>query len=295
MRRKLYASACPFVYSDDLLRGRPPLKSPRFDGSDDDDNDDDNDDDDGEKIPKSDVDKMIREAVAAEVKGLKANSKKLKAEKEAAEEALKAFEGIDPEKVRALLEQVEGDEETQLLKDGKIEEVVAKRTERLVTAKDKEIEARDKRISELETENSDLNDRLQKKIVDGALRDAATKAGVVPTAIDDAVYRGSRVFVVGDDDTPIAKDGEDTLFGKDGKTPLTPLEYMEGMKETAPHWFPTSSGGGANGAKGGSDKTPNPFDRKAGTWNLTEQALLKKSDPAKYERLKAAAGDQQAA
>ena len=43
----------------------------------------------------------------------------------------------------------------------------------------------------------------------------------------------------------------DSVFGKDGKTPLTPVEWAESLKETAPHLFPRAEGSGAGGHKPG--------------------------------------------
>jgi len=41
----------------------------------------------------------------------------------------------------------------------------------------------------------------------------------------------------------------DILFGKDGKTPLSPEEWADSLKETAPHLFPRAEGTGAGGHK----------------------------------------------
>ena len=66
------------------------------------------------------------------------------------------------------------------------------------------------------------------------------------------------------------------------------------MKETAPHWFPPSSGSGAGGADEKGHTKPNPFIRGV-HFNLTEQARIKKENEPLYDRLKAEAARAKAA
>ncbi len=40
-------------------------------------------------------------------------------------------------------------------------------------------------------------------------------------------------------------------MGKDGRTPLTPVEWIDSLKESAPHLFPSASGTGAGNSKSG--------------------------------------------
>ena len=78
---------------------------------------------------------------------------------------------------------------------------------------------------------------------------AATKAGIHQHAIDDALLRARSMFRLNDDGQAVQFDQDgNVVIGKDGKTPFTPNEWLDGMKETAPHWFPAgNSGGGVGG------------------------------------------------
>ena len=74
-----------------------------------------------------------------------------------------------------------------------------------------------------------------------------------------------------------------------GVTPgIAPEIWLSEMQEKRPHWWPTSTGGGAGGGKGdgGFDKNPWSGDH----WNLTSQAHAIRENKAKAERMATAAG-----
>jgi hypothetical protein len=171
---------------------------------------------------------------------------------EAMAAALKPYEGIDPVKTRALLAQFEDADEAALIAQGKdgIEKVIARRMEKHTAAQQKLI---DKAIEEKEGA-LEVAQAFMDRVLDNNIRAAATKAGIHPGAVDDALLRARLVFSIDDDGNAVQfdDDGETIVLGKDGKTPFSPDEWFEGMKESAPHWFPaSSSGGGATGSRGG--------------------------------------------
>lgn len=107
--------------------------------------------------------------------------------------------------------------------------------------------------TDLEAERDDWKGKSEKSskllseaLVDTGLRTAATNAGVLPEAITDAVARGLKVFALGDEGAVLAKKPNgDVIYGSDGKTSMTPGEYMEGLKSEAGFLFGKSKGGGA--------------------------------------------------
>jgi len=195
------------------------------------------------------VQALIDAAVATAVTGLKTKNGELIGDTKKLKEQLQAFEGIDPVKVKAILSRFANDEEAKLIAEGKIDEVLNKRTERMradfegkLTAATTTAEAAAKRAL-----------AFQGRVLDDAIRAAAAKAGLHQHAIDDALFRARSMFTLDDDGQAVqlGADGKPVL-GKDGKSPFTPLEWLEGMKEKAPHWYPASaSGGGAGGGGGG--------------------------------------------
>ena len=101
----------------------------------------------------------------------------------------------------------------------------------------------------LETLVKGRDEQLARLAIDDAVRDAASRVGLVPAAVDDALGRGRRVFTLDEAGTPVARDAEGAVIpGADGERPMTPAEWLESMKESAPHWWPPSSGAGAPGA-----------------------------------------------
>ena len=121
-----------------------------------------------------------------------------------------------------------------------------KRTERLRADVDKQIKAANERADKAEAFSNKFRDR----VLGDAIRAAASKAGALPEASDDLILRAKGTFQLNDEGEAVAVDANgDVLFGKDGKTPLSPLEWAESLKETASHLFPRAEGTGAGGHK----------------------------------------------
>jgi hypothetical protein len=170
------------------------------------------------------------------------------AAKAAVAEAMKAFEGIDPVKTRALLSKFDNEEEAALIAAGKVDEVIAKRTAKRDAEQQKQLDAAVAR------EKAALGERdaFKGRVLDDNIRAAASKAGLHAYAVDDALLRARSLFTLNaaGEAVQLGSDGTPVL-GKDGKTPFAPAEWLEAMKETAPHWFPSgASGGGSTGDKG---------------------------------------------
>ena len=169
-------------------------------------------------------------------------------------DALKPFEGIDPVRTRALLDKFNGEDEAALIAAGKIDEVINRRMEKHTKAQQKLIDE----ASAREGGAMELAQSLMEDAVDNKVRAACAKAGLHASAVDDALLRARAIFSLDDDKNVVQFDENDEIvLGKDGKTPFSPAEWLESMKEAAPHWFPAGgSGGGAGGSRlksGGQD------------------------------------------
>ena len=195
-----------------------------------------------------DVQAQIAAAVEAATAGLKAKNTELLGSLREAKDSLKRFEGIDPDAVRNIISKFASDEEATLIAAGKVDEVLNKRTERMKADFDKKlVEAQAKADAAVKRAET-----FQGRVLDEAIRAAASKAGLHQHAIDDALFRGRAMFTLNEDGTAISlgDDGQPVL-GKDGKTPFTPGEWLETMKDKAPHWYPaTAAGSGAASSTG---------------------------------------------
>jgi len=208
------------------------------------------------------VQALIDANVEKQVAGLKAkNGELIQANKEIKgkfEQLNSQFEGFDLEAVKGLLTKAQTDEETKLLAAGKIDEVFARRTERLQADTAKQMKAKDDEIAR----HMEANKKLSSRALSEAILKAATKAGALPEALEDIVLRARGTWTVNADGEVVALNGEEVVLGKDGRTPLTPTEWAESLRETAPHLWPKAQGTNAPGssapAKGGIDLSKLP-------------------------------------
>jgi hypothetical protein len=181
----------------------------------------------------------------------------------------------DPAKAREALKTLADLEEKALLGDlpptlqAKVDELVAKRTERMAAD-------HKKREEDLQGENKLHRTKLEELLIDNAIRSAAGKAGVRQTAVEDAVLLGKTVFRL-KDGNPVPMKGEEVIYGKEANKPMTMEEWIAERAADRAHWFEQSTGGGAPPPAGGS--------RGAGgkTFILSKD---KAKDPAAYRQAK---------
>lgn len=197
------------------------------------------------------VQAAIRQAVDAATQSVKANNDSLVAEKRDLQKQLKKFDGIDLEKITKLQERFENDEEAQLIADGKMDEVISRRTERMRTDMTTQLDASRGEVERVTGERDGYKKAFENERINNQIRIAAEKAGVLPEAIEDVTNRANGVFTLDDEGRPIARDGEGNLImSKDGKSILGPAEFVEGLKEVSPYYWPQSNSGRAAGGKG---------------------------------------------
>ena len=189
----------------------------------------------------------VQALIDSHIAGLKTKNGELIAAQKQLKEQLGTFDGIDPVEARNILKRFSEDEEGKLIREGKIEDVFKKRTERMKVDYEKQIKEREEKVTRAEAKAK----KLEAKTLAGAIRDAAIKAGALPEALDDIVLRGASLWVLDDNGDIVAQQGGMVLKGKDGNTPLTPSEWTATMRDTAPHLWPRAQGAGAQGAGAG--------------------------------------------
>jgi hypothetical protein len=160
------------------------------------------------------------------------------------------FEGIDPVKARDIMARLEADEDLKLRSEGKHDEANKRLTQRMQEQHQKELDAERAKIKI----EQDKTGKYRELVFERHLVDAASKAGCHPAAFEDIIGRARKSFTLDEDGNPVMLDTESgkAVMGKDGKGPLSPLEWLtDTMKEKAPIWFPVgASGGGATGDRG---------------------------------------------
>ncbi|MFC0225676.1 hypothetical protein [Serratia aquatilis] len=200
----------------------------------------------GEVTITPEIQAIIDARISESVSGLKTKNSELLGKLKEQSENLKRYDGIDPDAVRGILKRFSDDEEAKLIANGKIDEVLNKRTERMRSDADKQIKAAVERAEKAEM----LAKKFTERVLGDAIRSAALETGALVGATDDIILRAKGVFTLNDDGEAVAidKDGN-PIMGKDGKTPLSPVEWAESLKDTAPHLWPGAEGSGAGGHK----------------------------------------------
>lgn len=194
--------------------------------------------------------------VDQQVQGLKAKNSELIQSNKGLKDELgtfkSQFEGLDIGAVKGLLNKASQDEETRLLAEGKIDEVLNRKTELLRQDMNKQLDAEKQAREKAES----FAGKFRDKVLADSIRSAAIKAGAIPEAMEDIILRSRGVFTLNEDGEAVAvdKDGS-VILGKDGKTPLSPQEWAEGLREKASHLWPKAQGAGAQGANGTGGKS----------------------------------------
>jgi hypothetical protein len=189
----------------------------------------------------------------------------LEADLKNARAQLGKLKDIDPEKYKdaiAALDKIDQMEEGQLLKAGKLEEVLQKRTENMRSTFDKQLAEKDKAYGTEKKEKETIYGELAKmKIEDLAvtsLNDLGFK--IRKGALVDLKARIDRAWTLDDSRKPFAfKNGnhKDPEFGSKGGEPISMPEWLQKTFEDAPHLLEPSQGGGAQGGgKGGASGGP---------------------------------------
>jgi hypothetical protein len=192
------------------------------------------------------------------------------------------YEGIDPEEHHRLQDRVKGLDDAEVYDKSGIEALVTRRTDAMKADHERQMGSLKRENDQLKGTAADYERRWRQDRIKTALLDAVTKNGVYEKAVDDAVQRGLSVFTDLDEKgNVVARNGDDTVYGKDGVNPLSPGEWITTLKASgqAPHLWPASSGGGAPAHHGGNgagidwNSITNPAERmtRFREWQQTQQ------------------------
>lgn len=191
----------------------------------------------------SDMDKKIEEATS----GLKSKNQELLNEKKKIQETLKDFENIDPTKAKEALNFLETNAEAQMIKEGRVDELLEKRTSSLKSEHEAQLSELSQKLEEFSTKSQTFEGLYKNKMIEDGLRNAALQAKVRTEAIDDIILRGSREFNLGEDGSIESRDKDGKLRKTADDKILTPFNWIDGLKKTHPHYWPESQGAGFRG------------------------------------------------
>lgn len=242
------------------------------------------------------LDAKVKEATTATETDFLARIKKLEdknseiiGEKRDVTERLKkvdeALGGRELDDVVKTLDILEQSDEAKMIAEGKLEEVVEKRIEKVRADFEGRMGSRGKELEEWKSKAESLTKQIETLVIDQAATNAFISAGGIPEAVSDAVFRARQMFVL-EDGEPIPRDKNgETVQGSNGT--LSIKEFMESgdyLKGTAKHLYGFATGTGATGNNGTGGATKNPWSKEH--FNLTRQGEITKSDPGLAAKLK---------
>ena len=163
------------------------------------------------------------------------------------EQQLKAFDGIDPAAAQAALAEVEAAAGKQLIDPGEVDQLVNGELERVRGEHEREVEAIGAQLRQAEVALAEVR-------VFGAIKDAAIKAGVRDSALDDVVNRARAVWRLVDGVPTAIKPGaqDEAWLDRDGE-PVDMADWMDHLAREAAHLFKPNRGGGALGSGANGD------------------------------------------
>lgn len=193
------------------------------------------------------VKSLVSNAVSTAVEGVQKTNSDLKSEKQKLQTILDSMPNKEQlEAFQNMQKQLDGSEDAKLISEGKLDDVVLRRTERLRSDFDAKLNTTSEELQKEKDRNNDLSNKYNIYRIDNAIRVEASKQGVVPHATDDLVNRALSIFVM-EETSIVARDSKGEIMLGEGGKPITPKDYIISLKESAPHFWPPSKGAGLEG------------------------------------------------
>jgi len=149
------------------------------------------------------------------------------------------FEGVDVDAYKDMLSKQDELNKKKLIDAGKIDELLEEKTKSMRETHNKELE----KTTEV---NQSLQEQLATLVIDNAVRDSATKNGVVDTGMDDILLRSKTVFSLVDGKAVPTDNQGNTIFGHGTTDPMSVNEWVKAQMDVAPHLFKSSNGAGSS-------------------------------------------------
>ena len=188
------------------------------------------------------------------------NNKRLQ---EQVQELQEKYQFVDIEEYKSLKDKVAKEDTKGFVPQTDIEKEVEKRVKKMAS----EFEEKSKSLNE--TINSQTS-QLSKLLIDNEVAKNATANNALETALDDIMMRVRNKFTV-EEGKVVAKDEAGEIEYNANGEPVTIAQYMNTLKETAPHLFKTSTGAGTIGSRT-VQKPSNTRNQQSG-YNRIAQAL----------------------
>jgi len=179
------------------------------------------------------------------------NNRALHAQVEAAKAQVEKYKDIDPEKYRravVALDQLESQAEAELIKDGKLDEVISRRTAAMARDFESQLKATKTAAETAAAERDQYRSKLSGIQIEQTVLGEVERIGKLrPGARQDVTLRARTTWALNEHGDLIAKDEKGgRAYGTKGE-PLTPTEWAQGLLKDASYLFEPAGGGGAKG------------------------------------------------
>lgn len=212
-----------------------------------------------------------------EVNGLKSKNAEILDEKKKSDKRLKELEEFDFDAANEAMEFLENNKEARMIKDGKTEELIEKKLSQVRSDHEAQLGEINQTLKSEMNRANNYEGLYKTKMVEDSLREAATSAKIRPEAVNDVLLHGRQVFSLAEDGSVEARDGDGKLKKTVDDKVLTPSNWIEGLKKSAPHYWPDSVGAGAHGGRGGDDgDLTAALNKAAASGNMPEYRRLRK-------------------
>ena len=212
-----------------------------------------------------------------EISGLKSKNAEILDEKKKIDAKMKEFDDYDFAKANEALGFLENNKDAQLIKDGKVEELIEKKTSTMRSDHETTLTELNSNLSVEKTRGNLYEGLYKTKMVEDALREAAAVAKVRTVAVTDILLRGRDIFSLAEDESIEARDVEGKLRKTGDDKVLTTTNWLEGLKKTCPHYWEDSKGAGADGGGAGDEGDLTiALNRAAEGGNMIEYRRLRK-------------------
>lgn len=221
-------------------------------------------------------------AAVSKITSLNAEAKQHREAKEAAENKLKAFEGIEnAEEARKALETVKNLDDKKLIDAGEVEQVKAE------IVKQYEV-----KLSEKDAEITKAQSALHQEVIGGSFARSTFIAEKLSIPVDMVQAYFGKHFSY-ENGKVVAKDAlGNQIFSR--KSPGEPADFDEAIEQIVSaypqkdHILKGGNSGGGSGSGTGDGGFKNPWSKEH--WNMTEQGKLFKESPEKARQLAAQVG-----
>lgn len=209
---------------------------------------------------------FLSAAVSKETDGLRSKVDQALGEKKKAQEALRKFESG-----------LQEDEDRKAFKEGRLDldSILDRRQQALTKTHQEALAARD---AELETATKAIADRearlqtyqIRTEIGNVAMQNEFFQA----SAIDDLNFLAQQTWKPSDNGLVARDQAGNIIPGRNG-APITPAEWIEGLKTSKPHYFKNLPGSGSRSGPGsGITVSIGDWQKKLSTANAEDRAAL---------------------